>query len=95
MALPSVSVGSAGPRVIYTTTVDPASIAATATGDTSITVPGAKTNMVFLVKMDSLEAGLAIANVKCTTAGTVVLTLANVTVGAINAASQTISIVGF
>lgn len=75
---------------IYAATVNPASIAANTTGETNVTIPRSVPGMVFLVQPPStLDAGIVCCSPAiCTTAGTVILRLANVTVGAVDVASS-------
>jgi hypothetical protein len=88
-----ITVGAATRPIVIEVTANPASIAANTTGTVSLTVPGAVPGMMFLVRAAALESGLVIGNAYCTTAGTVVVVLGNVTVGAIDAVSQTFRVV--
>lgn len=77
-----------------TVSVNPASIAANTTGDTSVTIADAQAGDVILWTPPSdLEAGLVVGGSWCASNGTVVLRLGNVTVGAIDGAAKTWSYV--
>jgi hypothetical protein len=78
----------------FDVTVDPAERAANTTADLSLTVPGAlTTDEVVNVFAASLESGLVLSNARVSAADTVIVRLGNVTVGAINAAEQTFTVV--
>ena len=88
-----ITVGAATRPIIIEVTADPASIAANTTGTVSLTVPGSVPGMQFHVTAPALESGLVVGQAYCTTAGTVIVTLGNVTVGAVDGASQTFQVV--
>lgn len=90
-----ILVGSGMRQIVVAATVNPASIAANTTGETSVSITGAVPGQVFLVQPPStLDAGIVCAAVaNCTTAGTVTLRLANVTVGAVDVASSTFNFI--
>ncbi len=69
----------------YSANVNPASVGAGATGETNIPVAGLAAGLVGVAATPALEAGL-IASVT-TSAGNIVLRLANVTGGAIDPAA--------
>lgn len=85
---------SGGPQLIATVTANPASVSAASVSAASLTVPGAKPDMHFIVTAPSLEANLAIGGAFCTTAGTVVVRIINPTASPIDPASQTFYILG-
>lgn len=73
-----------------TVSVNPASIAANTTGDTSVTIASAKAgDIIVWTPPSDLEAGLVVGGSWCASDGTVVLRLGNVTVGAIDGAAKT------
>lgn len=83
-------VGSGMRQIVVAATVNPDSIGANTTGETSVSITGAVPGQVFLVQPPAtLDAGIICASVaNCSTAGTVTLRLANVTGGPINVASS-------
>ncbi len=83
------------PRVIREVTVNPASIAAASVGETSVTVPGIKTDMIVAVQADALEANLILGQPRVTAANTVAIRIANPTAAPIDPASQTFKFIGF
>lgn len=86
----AILVGSGMRQIVVAVTVNPNSIGANTTGETSVSVTGAVPGQVFLVQPPStLDAGIiCAATANCSTAGTVTLRLANVTGGPINVASS-------
>ena len=89
----AIVVGSGMRPIIIEVTADPASIAANTTGSVSLTVPGSLPGMIFIVQAADLVSGLVLGQAYCATAGTVVVPIGNVTVGAIDDASQTFRVV--
>lgn len=85
---------SVTPKLSVQVTADPASINDAAFGDTSLTVPGFKTDMIPLVHAPALESGLIISGAKCTTNGTVVIRIHNTSGGVVNPASQAFNVIG-
>jgi formyltetrahydrofolate synthetase len=83
------------PKNVYAVTNDPASIAAGATANISLSCKGAKKDSFFLASSATLEAGLLIGQAYCTTADSVTVRVANVTSGAINPASAVFNILEF
>jgi len=90
-----ILVGSGMRQIVVAATVNPASIAANTTGETNVTVTGAVPGQVFIVQPPStLDAGIVCCSPAiCTTAGTVILRLANVTVAPIDVASSTFNFI--
>ena len=82
-----------GHQIVIEVTADPGSITNATVGTVSLTVPGALPGMLFAVQAASLADGLVIANSYCTTAGTVVVRIANVTAAPIDDASQTFRVI--
>ena len=76
------------PQINVKVTQDPASVTAATVSAESFTVPGSQPGMWFLVSAPALEANLALGGAECTTAGTVVVRIANPTAGNIDPASQ-------
>lgn len=76
-------------QIIQTSaTVDPASVAANTSGETTVTVTGAATGDTVVVAAPDLEDNLGIS-AYVSAADTVTVRLTNVTAGAIDPASQT------
>lgn len=71
-------------------TFDAASVAAATTVEQTITVPGVKVGDVVVVSKSDLDAGLLYGTARVSAADTVSLQIANVTAGAIDAASETV-----
>ena len=90
-----ILVGSGMRQNVFAATVNPASIAANTTGETNVAITGAVPGQVFIVQPpSSLDVGIICASTAvCTTAGTVILRLGNVTVGAIDVASSTFNFI--
>ncbi len=85
--------GANGPFVIETrdVTVDVASIPANTAPDTAVTVPGALVgDSIIATPLGVWIAGLVIGPCRCLVAGTVQMRVGNVTVGAVDAVSQSI-----
>lgn len=95
MATHRVTVGKEWPKidrdltVVRSTVVDPASIAAGATGETDVTVTGAAVGMGVVAQPPALTAGLVIALVRVKATDTVTIRLYNPTGGAIDEPSGT------
>lgn len=87
---------SFAPKWIKSATVNPGSVSANSYLDVNIATSfkPAKVNDIFLVVAPSLEGGIVIGPGIVTSAGTVTARLQNVTVGAIDPASQTFIAVG-
>lgn len=81
---------------IKAATVNPGEVAANSYLDVNIVTSfkPAKVNDIFLVVAPALDGGIVIGPGIVTTAGTVTARLQNVTVGAIDPASQTFVVVG-
>lgn len=78
----------------FTTVFDPASVATITTAEQDITVPGVKVgDIVLAVSKPSLTAGLGMCNARVKSANTISLQFVNPTAGAIDAASETYTIV--
>jgi len=85
--------GSSGPFVIETVdvTVDVASIPASTAPDTSVAVPAARVgDSIIATPLGTWIVGLVIGPCRCLVAGTVLMRVGNVTVGAVDAASQSV-----
>lgn len=91
MAVKSVST----PQVAATITADMASVAAEGTSEVNFTVPGARPGHFYLIKPVVAIAGLVFGAGKSAAVDTVTFTVANVTAGAINPASQDFDVIGF
>lgn len=87
---------SYAPKWIKAATINPGSVAANSYLDVNIVTSfkPAKVNDIFLVVAPSMDGGIVIGPGIVTTAGTVTARLSNVTIGAIDPASQTIIVVG-
>lgn len=73
---------------------DPASVATITTAEQDITVPGVKVgDIVVAVNKPSLTAGLGICNARVKAANTISVQFVNPTAGAVDAASETYTIV--
>lgn len=71
-----------------TVSVDPASLLAATTNDTSVTITGAALGDVIVMNPpDALESGLVFGGARVTAANTVKVRVGNVTAGAIDAAA--------
>ena len=88
-----ITVGAATRPIVIEVTADAASVTANTTGSVSLTVPGSVPGHMFIVQATALESGLVIGQAYCTTAGTVIVPIGNVTVGNIDPASQTYRVV--
>jgi hypothetical protein len=73
-------------------TFNPASVAAATSAEQTITVPGVKTTDMVFVSKPSLTAGLGIANARVSAADTVSVTFINATAGALDAGSESYTI---
>ncbi len=85
--------GSSGPFVIETAdvTVDVASLAANTAVDTAVAVPAAKVgDAIIATPLGTWIAGVVIGPCRCLVAGTVQMRVGNVTVGAVDPASQSV-----
>lgn len=74
---------------IYSVSVNPASLAATTSAETSVSVPCNFNDVVLVQVPASLEVGLAFSGVRVSAANTIALRLTNVTSGAIDGAART------
>jgi len=83
------------PRInIYSTVIDPTSVAANTTAEQTFTVKGLITSdIVVAAQKPSLTAGLGIAGSRVSAVDTLAITFINATAAAIDAASETYSIV--
>lgn len=82
------------PTTVWTGEINPASIDGGLQELVSVTMPGAKTDHVFIAKWNAAPtAGLALGVPYCLTDGTVLVPVINNTAGAINNAAVSISIV--
>ena len=69
-------------------TIDVASVAANTSAEQTFTVPGLTTDMFVSVNKPSLDAGLAVGNVRVSAANTLAITFINSTAGAIDPSSE-------
>ena len=94
--MPNPIVGSAMRQFVYAVSVNPDQISGASTGETTVTVPKSVPGQVIIVQPpSSLDAGIiCAATAVCTTAGQVILRLANVTANPINVAASTFVFVG-
>lgn len=70
-------------------TLDVGSVAANTSEEDTVTVNGLDTDMFVMVNKPSLEAGLAVGNVRVSAANTLAITFINSTGSAIDPASET------
>lgn len=80
---------------VYSATIDPASVAAATSAEQTFTVTGLTTADKVLVSKPTATAGLGIVNARVSAADTLALTFMNATAGAIDAASESYTIVAF
>lgn len=80
---------------VLTVTIDPASVAVNTTAEQTFTVNGLKTGDVVVVNKPTATAGLGIVNARVSAANTLALTFVNATAGAIDAASETYTVLVF
>lgn len=80
---------------VYTATIDPASVAASTSAEQTFTVTGLTTGDKCLVVKPTATAGLGIVNARVSAANTLALTFMNATLGAIDAASESYTVVAF
>lgn len=77
-----------------TLVIDPASVATITTAEQTFTFPGVRTTDVILsVTKPTNTAGLGIVNARVSAANTIAITFVNPTAGAVDAPSQTYTIV--
>lgn len=95
----SALIGSAGTAItqirVYSATIDPASVAAATSAEQTFTVTGLTTGDKVLVSKPTATAGLGIVNARVSAADTLALTFMNATAGAIDAASESYTILAF
>lgn len=72
----------------YVVSVNPASISATASAETAVTVPCDFTDLILVQVPASLETGLAYSGVRVSAANTVQLRLTNVTASPVDGAAR-------
>lgn len=78
-----------GEIVTGTVTVDPASIATLASGETEVTISGAAVGDILIMNVPaSLETGLAYSGCRISAADTAQIRLTNVTAGSVDGASR-------
>lgn len=94
---PSLTVGASGTAItqmrVYSATIDPASVAANTTAEQTFTVTGLTTADKVFVNKPTNTAGLGIVNARVSAADTLAITFGNFTAGAIDAASETYTVV--
>lgn len=73
-------------------TIDPASVATITTAEQAFTVPGVLPGDFIFVNKPSVTAGLGIAGARASAANTIGVTFVNPTAGAIDAASETYTV---
>lgn len=79
--------------VVYSQSLDVASVAANTTAEQTFTVTGLTTGDKVFVNKPAATAGLGIVNARVSAADTLALTFVNATAGAIDPAAETYSIV--
>lgn len=72
--------------------IDHGSVAANTSAETSVTVPGLRTNDFVAVNKPSLEAGLAVGNARVSADNTLAVQVINTTAGAIDEVSETYTV---
>lgn len=77
---------------VLTIAVDHASCAANTSIETDVSVPGLKTGDFVAVNKPTLSAGLGVANARVKSDGTLSIQVINTTAGAIDAASETYTV---
>jgi len=83
-----IIVGSAMRQIVFEGTVSPEAVLAATAPNFSFTVPQSVPGQVFLIQLPALEAGLIPSGVgQCSTAGTVLCRVANVTAATITPAA--------
>lgn len=97
----SVTVGAEGTATpitqirVYTSAINPASVAAATSAEQTFTLAGLTTaDKVFVIK-PTATAGLGIVNARVSAADTLAITFMNATAGAVDAASETYTVVAF
>lgn len=89
-----ILVGSGMRQIVYAATVDPGSITNGTTLAVNVTVPQSVPGQFFLVQAPSLEDNLILQSIAyCSTAGTVVIRIGNISGAPVNPASQTINLI--
>lgn len=81
--------------VVYTATIDPASVAAATSVEQTFTVTGLTTADKVIVSKPTATAGLGIVNARVSAADTLALTFMNATAAAIDAVSESYTVVAF
>lgn len=87
--------GNLRAATIVSAVVDLGSVAANTTEEETATVPGVKVGDFVIVEKPTLEAGLSILGARVSAVNTVILTVGNFTVGAIDEVSETLRFLVF
>lgn len=86
--------GAIGQQCVIVTAIDVASLAANTTSDTALTVPGSLVgDTVEITPLGTWPAGVVMGPHRVSAAGTVQMRVGNVTVGAVDPASQDYKVV--
>lgn len=91
----SVIGGNVRAMGILTVTFDPASVASATTAEQTATVPGLRVGDFVVASKPSATAGVGVVNARVSAADTLALTFVNATAGAVNAASETWTVLWF
>lgn len=84
--------GNAANISVISATIDPASVAAATSAEQTFTVTGLKVGDQVAVSKPTATAGLGIVNARVSAADTLAITFMNATAGAIDAGSETYTI---
>lgn len=77
----------------YTVAITPTSVAANTSAEQTVTVTGLTTNDIVFVNKPSLDAGIALGNVRVSAANTLAITYVNVTGGALTPTTESYTVV--
>lgn len=80
---------------VYTTTINPASIAAATSAEQTFTVTGLAVGDIPVVIKPSATAGVGIVNARVSAANTLAITFMNATAGAVDPASESYTVLVF
>lgn len=87
-----VIMGNVAAMGIATVTIDPASVATVTTAEQTFTVKGLKVGDFVYINKPSNTTGLGVVNARVSAADTLALTFMNTTAGAVDAASESYSV---
>lgn len=94
----SLTVGAGTPITkiaVYTPTINPASVGAATSAEQTFSVPGLTVADKVVVIKPTVTAGLGIGNARASATDTLAITFINATAGAIDAASETYTVLAF